>query len=309
MTGRGTSHGIIVGIALLLAGGAYAQTCDDFNECTANDICADGECRGSFQDGGCDDGNPCTINDRCQMDSESEPFCIGTDPAPAGTACGGGCGTCQPLAPFPGAPVQCTGDPAHNDDPCDPGLVTPCLEGKCQIRDFGGGIISAFCLPSPKVCPDTDGNPCTDGCNFETGQCQVSANQCIPTCERCDPGSGQCLPANVGAACDDFNVCTPQSSCQAAFGRTFCMAGVPTGPTPTATVMSGTPTAPPTPGACVGDCNANGQVAVNELIVGVNIALGSASISQCLAFDRNSSNGVEVNELIGGVNSLLNGCA
>jgi hypothetical protein len=290
MTGRGTIHCIIAAaIALLLAGGAYAQSCDDFNECTANDMCSNGECTGSFQDGGCDDNNPCTLNDRCQMDPDSEPFCLGTDPAPVGTECGGGCGTCQPIAPFPGAPVTCSGDPENTNDSCDPGIATPCLEGKCQFTN-AGTFFAAFCLPSATECPDTDGNPCTDGCNLETGQCQVNANPCIPNCERCDPGTGQCVPDNVGAACDDFNVCTPQSSCQTMFGRTFCFPGEPTA-------------------SCVGDCNANGEVAVNEMIIGVNIALGSANISQCPAFDRNSSDAVEVNELIGGVNSLLNGCA
>lgn len=308
MTGRRAIHCLIVGIALLLAGGAYAQTCDDFNDCTANDMCSNGECSGSFQNGGCDDGDPCTINDRCEMDPESGSFCVGGDPAPVDTECGGGCGTCQPAAPFPGAPVVCTGDPANTDNSCDPGLVTPCLEGKCRYTN-AGTVVIAFCLPSAKVCPDTDGNPCTDGCNFETGQCQVSANQCIPTCEQCDPGTGACLPANVGGGCDDFNVCTPQSSCQSMFGRTFCLGGVPTGPTATPTVIPGTPTVVPTVGACIGDCDDNGVVAVNELVVGVNILLGSANISQCSDFDRNSSNAVEVNELVGGVNSLLNGCS
>jgi hypothetical protein len=37
----------------------------------------------------------------------------------------------------------------------------------------------------------------------------------------------------------------------------------------------GTPTAPPPPGPCVGDCDDNGTVAINELITKVNIALGS----------------------------------
>jgi hypothetical protein len=280
---------VIVGIALLLAGSARAQTCDDFNECTANDMCADGVCSGSFQDGGCDDGNPCTTNDRCQMDPDSEPFCLGTDSAPADTPCAGGCGTCQPIAGIPGAPTQCTGDPADNGDPCDDGIDTPCLEGKCNISTVGQFTV-AICVPEAKVCPDTDGNPCTDGCNFETGECQVNANPCVPDCETCNPTNGMCEPANVGAACDDFNVCTPQSSCQTMFGRTFCFPGEPTV-------------------SCVGDCNGNGEVAVNELVLGVNILLGSADISQCLQLDRNASNAVEVNELVGGVNSLLNGCS
>ena len=65
------------------------------------------------------------------------------------------------------------------------------------------------------------------------------------------------------------------------------------------------------PGAvmgCVGDCNGNGAVAINELIVGVNIALGSTPLSSCPAFDANGDGMVGINELIAAVNNALNGC-
>jgi cysteine-rich repeat protein len=38
---------------------------------------------------------------------------------------------------------------------------------------------------------------------------------------------------------------------------------------------------------CAGDCNDDGSVAINELITGVNIALGSAEVSACSSFDGN----------------------
>lgn len=59
---------------------------------------------------------------------------------------------------------------------------------------------------------------------------------------------------------------------------------------------------------CVGDCDASGAVAVNELVLGVNIALDRANISACMVFDANSSGAVEVNELVQGVNNALRGC-
>ena len=59
---------------------------------------------------------------------------------------------------------------------------------------------------------------------------------------------------------------------------------------------------------CIGDCNSNDEVTVNELILGVNIALGAAQLAQCAAFDANADGEVAVNELIGGVNSVLTGC-
>jgi len=59
---------------------------------------------------------------------------------------------------------------------------------------------------------------------------------------------------------------------------------------------------------CVGDCDGNGTVAINELIRGVNIALGNANVSTCSAMDANGNGIVAINELIQGVNNALNGC-
>ena len=60
---------------------------------------------------------------------------------------------------------------------------------------------------------------------------------------------------------------------------------------------------------CVGDCSGDGTVAINELITGVNIALGSAALDTCPAFDADADGGVAINELIAAVGALLNGCA
>lgn len=80
-------------------------------------------------------------------------------------------------------------------------------------------------------------------------------------------------------------------------------------PTPTVTIgNSPTPTATLGPITCVGDCDANGVVAVNELVTGVNIALDRAEVSTCADFDVDASETVTVNELVSGVNSLLRGC-
>ncbi len=59
---------------------------------------------------------------------------------------------------------------------------------------------------------------------------------------------------------------------------------------------------------CVGDCDGNGSVAVNELITGVNINLGNRPVADCVAFDTNDDGMVAVNELIQGVNANLQGC-
>jgi hypothetical protein len=74
-------------------------------------------------------------------------------------------------------------------------------------------------------------------------------------------------------------------------------------PTPTVT-----PTATPPPSTCAGDCNGDGSVAINELITGVNIALGSAAVSLCPSCDTSGDGSVAINELIAAVSRALNGC-
>jgi cysteine-rich repeat protein len=59
---------------------------------------------------------------------------------------------------------------------------------------------------------------------------------------------------------------------------------------------------------CTGDCNGDGTVAINELITGVNIALGSTPVSSCPSFDVSGDGTVAINELIAAVNNALNGC-
>jgi hypothetical protein len=48
------------------------------------------------------------------------------------------------------------------------------------------------------------------------------------------------------------------------------------------------------PTLCTGDCNNNGFVTVNELLKGVNIALGTLRLSQCSGFDLNRDGTVTV---------------
>src|SRR5262245_38987205 len=61
--------------------------------------------------------------------------------------------------------------------------------------------------------------------------------------------------------------------------------------------------------ACVGDCNGDNRVTINELIVGVNIVLDSSPLTSGEAFDADLSGGVAINDLITGVNGALGGCS
>lgn len=59
---------------------------------------------------------------------------------------------------------------------------------------------------------------------------------------------------------------------------------------------------------CVGDCNANGAVTIEELMRGVNILLGESDPRDCIALDADGNQRVTVDELVGAVNGALDGC-
>lgn len=79
-------------------------------------------------------------------------------------------------------------------------------------------------------------------------------------------------------------------------------------PTPTA---SATPTATATAttaAACTGDCSGDGAVTVDEVVTGINIALGNVAMAECMRFDTNDDGLVTVDEIVRAVNAGLDGC-
>lgn len=79
--------------------------------------------------------------------------------------------------------------------------------------------------------------------------------------------------------------------------------------TTVATATVSPPLTPTTPSeVCVGDCDGDGEVMVNELVTMVNIALGNADVSTCLAGDPSGNGEITINELVIAVNNALNGC-
>ncbi len=90
--------------------------------------------------------------------------------------------------------------------------------------------------------------------------------------------------------------------------------------TPTATrtataspIDTATPSVSPSPSptavSCVGDCDHDRAVSIGELILAVDISLGSAPTSACLAVDRNRDGQVTIDELIAAVANALDGCS
>jgi hypothetical protein len=57
----------------------------------------------------------------------------------------------------------------------------------------------------------------------------------------------------------------------------------------------------------VGDCNRDFSVRIEELVVGVGMALDESPLSACAAFDRNHDDDVSVDELVPAVDAALNG--
>lgn len=60
--------------------------------------------------------------------------------------------------------------------------------------------------------------------------------------------------------------------------------------------------------SCAGDCNSSGDVTIEELILAVNIALGSGSSGDCSPVDTSADGEVSIDELIAAVNGALSGC-
>lgn len=59
---------------------------------------------------------------------------------------------------------------------------------------------------------------------------------------------------------------------------------------------------------CDGDCANDGAVTVDEIVTGVNLALGAAPLAQCNPFDRDGNGVVTVDEIIVAITNALVGC-
>ena len=62
------------------------------------------------------------------------------------------------------------------------------------------------------------------------------------------------------------------------------------------------------PAPCVGDCNSDTVVTVDELLTMVNIALGNTPCSACSAANVCDDFVITVDEILTAVNYALNGC-
>lgn len=82
-------------------------------------------------------------------------------------------------------------------------------------------------------------------------------------------------------------------------------------PSPTVTPSATTTPSrtPGTPPPCVGDCNHDDRITVDELVRGIEAALGRPGIAGCPGFDRDGDGAVTIAELLVAVRGALHGCA
>jgi hypothetical protein len=60
--------------------------------------------------------------------------------------------------------------------------------------------------------------------------------------------------------------------------------------------------------SCVGDCDGNRSVSVDEVVLGLDIALGRQTVDRCRAMDANNDGRVTIEEPIAAVGNFLNHC-
>jgi hypothetical protein len=60
--------------------------------------------------------------------------------------------------------------------------------------------------------------------------------------------------------------------------------------------------------SCSGDCDANGEVTVDEIVTGISIALGTREASVCPTLDGDGGGQVTVDEIMLAVTRALDGC-
>ncbi len=72
--------------------------------------------------------------------------------------------------------------------------------------------------------------------------------------------------------------------------------------------LTATTFAAPVSNSCAGDCNNDGSVTADELLIAVSIALGSMDITACRAGDLDGNGSISIDEILTAVSSALNDC-
>jgi hypothetical protein len=95
---------------------------------------------------------------------------------------------------------------------------------------------------------------------------------------------------------------------------TLSPTAIPSGQTPTIEPTASATHTIPTPQpnkaeGCVGDCNSDGSVTVDEILLAVNVALDGRATSECPAVDSDGSGSVSVSEIVQVIIKAVYGCS
>jgi Tol biopolymer transport system component len=211
---------------------------------------------------------------------------------------------CNPFDAF-----QCAAPTPTPTPPMDFPCVGDCTgDDEVTIDDLIRMVNIALGLRG--VCGDDDGNgACLAG--DSNCDCQVTVDEIVQAVNNSLMG---CMTFDICPLSEHEMICCSGERMTPTATRTATPP--PEGPTPTATGLpTGTATATVTPtegpaGPCVGDCNGNGEVTVDDLIRMVNIALDLQPLCPgegggCLAGDANCDCRITVDDIIRAVNNSL----
>ena len=183
------------------------------------------------------------------------------------------------------------------DGGADDGLYCDCIASNCVASTECQPTFTGVCPGGPNVdlCCDLSRN-CADGaaCGGAQRVCRSGEYKGFSCLRDSHCPDSECISSGKYCLGGDFSdyACIDNADCNNADGSP---GGVCTGSVPD-------------PTGCTGDCNADGEVTVNELILMVNIALGTLPFTACTAGDADGSGEITINEIIAGVNNALGSC-
>jgi len=287
-----------------IGGGAVTVT----NTIVANST-SGGNCDGAVTDGGhnIDDDGTCGFTGTGCTSTSGTSFCnISPLLDPAGLANNGG--PTLTLAIEPNSPAINAGD----ESVCSAPPVND-LDQRGYVRPAAGCSIGAYEYNAVPASPPPTPTPTPLRGSVLTGAI-TATDTCIPVSDTSifSPTGGFALIGTELISYTGLSTSCSGTSAARASAGTAATVGVLTGVTRNFNLQGSahaagtmvTPTAAP----CVGDCNGNGSVTVDEILTLVNIALGNAPVPTCEAGGANHDNEITIDEILTAVNNALNGC-
>lgn len=212
-----------------------ANSCSDEDQCTLDDYCLDGQCKGATKLE-CYDGNPCT-DDACLPESgcsfvDSDAPCDDANECTKKDSCSKG--ECKGTAVDCNDGNPCTAEACEYGKGCVYAAVGgPCNDGNlCTTAD---SCADGVCQPGSKPLDCDDQNPCTsDLCKPMSGCAHKEASGPCDDGNKCTIGdscvAGECMPGSLPPGCNDGNSCTadtclPETGCGYAPVEGFCNDG------------------------------------------------------------------------------------